>query len=114
MEYFHQISAVLSAGALGGTGTLNAKILQATTSTGAGAVTVAGKSITALTTANNGKFAVINLKSDELNVAGGFKFAALRVVSVATSDWGAFVLGLNPRYGPASDNDLADVVQIVA
>lgn len=114
MEFFHQISAILQAGTLGATGTLNAKILQATSSTGAGAVTVAGKAITALTTADNGKLAIINLKTEEMNVVGGFSFAALRVVSVATSDWGAIVLGLNPRYGPASANDLSDVDEIIA
>lgn len=116
MEYFHQISAIVMAGTLGTSATLNAKIMQATSSTGAGAVTVAGKAIAALTQAgsDSGKQAIINLKADELNVAGGFKFAAVRVVSVVTSDWGVVVLGLNPRYGPAHANDLADVDEIVA
>ena len=114
MEFWGGIYAIVYAGILGGTGTLNAKLLQATSSTGAGAATIVGKSITALTTASNDKQAVIELQPDELDVAGGFKFVALRVISVATSDWGAAVYGVFPRFGPASANDLASVAQIVA
>lgn len=112
-EYWHQLMGVVYTGILGGTGTINAKFMQATSSTGAGAVTVAGKAITQMTTGDNDKQAVINLKTDELNVAGGFKWVALKVTSVATSDWGAAVYGFNPRYGPASANDLGSVDEIV-
>lgn len=114
-EYFHQLSAVVQAGVLGGTGTLNAKLLQATSSTGANAVTIVGKAITALTQAgtDSGKQAIINLKTDELNVAGGYKWVGLRVVNVVTSDFGAAIYGFNPRFGPASANDLGSVDEIV-
>lgn len=114
-EYFHQLMAVVYAGALGTSATLNAKLLQATSSTGAGAVTIAGKAITQFTQAStdSGKQAIINLKTDELNVAGGFKYVALRVINVVTSDFGAAIYGFNPRFGPASANDLASVDEIV-
>lgn len=115
MEYWGGLMAVVYAGALGTSATLNAKLLQATSSTGAGAVTIAGKAITALTQAgtDSNKQAVINLQPDELNVAGGFKFVALRVVNVVTSDFGAAIYGVFPRYGPASANDLSSVDEIV-
>jgi len=115
-ENFHQLMAIVFAGTLGTSGTVAAKLMQATSSTGAGAVTVAGKNITTLTQAatQSDMQAVINLKTDELNVAGGFKFVALKITSVVTSDYGAVILGVNPRTGPASNNDLASVVEIVS
>lgn len=114
-EYFHQLMAVVYAGTLAASASVTAKLLQATSSTGAGAVTVAGKAITAMTTASNDKQAIIELKTDELNVAGGFKFVALKITAAtAGGDIGGAIYGLNPRYGPASANDLASVGEIVA
>ena len=34
-------------------------------------------------------------------------------VAAASSDGAGMILGLNPRYAPASDNDLASVDEIV-
>ena len=115
-EYWGALMAVVYAGTIGTSGTINAKLMQATSSTGAGAVTVAGKAITALTQAgtDSDKQAIINLQPDELNVAGGFKWVALKITSVVTSDYGGAIYGFFPRYGPASANDLASVDEIVA
>jgi len=116
MEYWHEAMAVVYAGVLGSSATLNAKLMQATSSTGANAkvVSTATHQITALTTASNDKQAIINLHADDLDVAGGFSFVALRItIATSTSDAGGAIYGLRPRFGPASANDLASVAQII-
>jgi hypothetical protein len=115
MEYWHSLLAVVYAGTLASSASVTAKLMQATSSTGAGAVTIAGKAITALTTGDNDKQAIINLQADELNVAGGFKFVALKITAAtAGGDLGGAIYGFFPRYGPANANDLASVDEIVA
>ena len=116
MEYFESAMAIILAGVLGSSASLSASLLQATSAAGANAKAVStSHAITALTTASNDKQAIINLRTDDLDVAGGFSFVALKMtVTNSTSDFGGLILGMNPRYGPASDNDLASVAQIVS
>lgn len=113
---WHELMAVVMVGTLGASSTVDAKLQQATDGTGTGAKDIAGKAITQLTDADSddNKQAVINLKSNELDVDGGFTHVAL-VVTVGTADspGAALLLGLHPRYGPASDHDLASVNEIV-
>ena len=116
MKDFERAMAVVMAGALGTSATIDAKLQQATDSSGTGAKDVTGKSITQLTEAgtDDDKQAVINVRGEELDVANGFDYVRLQViVGTATSDAGAIVLGINPRYAPASDSDLASVDEIV-
>lgn len=117
MATFESIMAVVMAGTLGTSATLDAKLQQATDGSGTGVKDITGKAITQLTEAgtDSDKQAIINCRSDELDVNNGFTHVRLTMtVAVATSDAGAIVLGLDPRYGPASDNDLATVDEIVA
>ena len=114
---FHDFMALVMAGTFGTNGTIDAKLEQATDGSGTGAKDIAGKAITQLTDAgtDDDKQAIINLRMDELDVNNTFTHFRLTVtVAVATSDMGAVVLGMSPRYGPASDNDLASVDEIVA
>jgi len=114
-EYWHQLKALVMVGTVAASGTVDAALLQATSSTGAGAKAITGKSITQMDTGSADKQAVINLKTDELDVAGGFKFVALKITTgTASVDNGGIILGFNPRQGPANDNDLASVAEIVA
>ena len=54
----------------------------------------------------------IDLKQEDLDFNNGFKFFRLSVtVGTAASLVDATVLGLDPRYGFATDNDAATVVQ---
>lgn len=113
---FEQIMAIVMAGTLGSSATLDAKLVQATDSSGTGVKDISGKAITQLTQAgtDSDKQAIIQVRADELDVAGGFRYVALvHTVGTATSDSGAVVLGLNPTYGPASDYDLSTVDEIV-
>lgn len=117
MSKFHRCMAVIMAGTLGSSATLDAKLVQATTSAGAGSKDITGKSITQLTQAgtDSDKQAVINLDAAELDLDNAFDFVAISLtVAVATSDVGALLLGLDPRNAPASDFDLASVDEIVS
>ena len=117
MKDFEALQAIIMAGTLGASATLNAKLQQATDASGTGAKDITGKAITALTQAgsDSDKQAVINLRAEELDVTNGFTHVQLSLtIAVATSDAGAIVLGHYPRYGPANDNDLASVDEIVA
>jgi hypothetical protein len=78
---------------------------------------ITGKAGTQLTQAgtDSDKQVLINVRSDDLDIANDFTHVALpAIVAVATSDVGGVVLGLDPKYGAASDNDLASVDEIVA
>ena len=113
---FKKIMAIVMAGDLGTSATLDAKLEQAQDSSGTGAKDVTGKSITQLTQAgtDSDKQAIIDLDASELDVANGFEYVRLSMtIATATSDCGGVVLGFNPRYGPANDNDLASVDEIV-
>lgn len=113
---FHQILAIVMAGTLGSSATLDAKLRQATSAAGAGAKDITGAAITQLTQAgtDSDKQAIMSLNTDALDVANGFQYVALSMtIGTATSDAGGLIIGLAPRVGPASDNDLASVDEIV-
>lgn len=116
MADFESAMAIILAGTLGTNATLDAKLVQATDSSGTGSKDITGKAITQLTEAgtDSDKQAIINCRAEELDVANGFTHVALSMtVAVATSDVGGILLGLNARSEPASDNDLASVDEIV-
>lgn len=115
---FEKLMAIVAWGTLGTAATINAKFEQATTSGGAGVKDITGKAMTeVIETASptpNDQQAIINVAGEDLDADNGFDYVRLTVtVGVATSDMGAVLLGMNPRYGPASDNDAASVVEIV-
>lgn len=113
---FHSFLAIIMAGTLGASATLDAKLEQATDGSGTGVKDVTGKAITQLTQAgtDSDKQALINLFSDELDINNGFTHVRLTMTTgVATSDSGALLLGLDPRNDIASANDAATVDEIV-
>lgn len=117
MAEYRSIMAVIMAGDLGASATLDAKLQQATDGSGTGAKDIAGKAITQLTQAgsDSNKQAIINCRADELDVNNGFTHVRLSMtIGTATSDAGAVVLGMDSAYGPEDANDLATVDEIVA
>jgi hypothetical protein len=103
MADFGSVLAVVFAGDLGSSATLDAKLEQATSSGGAGAKDVTGKAITTLTQAgtDSNKQAAINCRADELDVANSFTHVRLSMtVATATSDCGGAIFGLDARYAP--------------
>ena len=113
---FESFLAIITAGVLGASATLDAKIQQATSSGGANAKDVTGKAITQMVKAtDDNKIAEINLRADELDVNGGFTFIRVSAtVGTAASLIAVHLLGFDPHYGPASDNDSTSVKEIIA
>jgi hypothetical protein len=111
----HGLLAVVQTGVLGTLATVDAKLQQATDSTGAGAKDVAGRAITQIVKATgDNKQALINLKPEELDTINGFGFVRVALtVGVAASITGAQLLGVNPRFAPADAANQAAVVQVV-
>jgi len=116
MGAFESIMAVVMAGTLGSSATLDAKLEQASDSSGTGAKDITGKSITQLTQAgtDSDKQAIINCRATELDIDNSFNHVRLSItVGTATSDAGGLVLGGHARHCPASDNDSSTVDEIV-
>ncbi len=127
MGKFDQLMAVLSVGTFPDTGsTIDFKLQQATTSGGAGVKDITSKAITQIASGSpavSDKQAVINLRSEELDLANGFRYVKAVATGadsdspadspVTTIDYGALLIAFGARYGPAYDNDLASVVEIV-
>ena len=111
----HGLLAVVQTGVLGTLATVDAKLQQATDSTGAGAKDVAGRAITQIVKATgDNKQALINLKPEELDSVNGFGFVRVALtVGVAASFTGAQLLGVNPRFAPADAGNQAAVVQVI-
>lgn len=112
---YHGIVAQLAVGAFGAAATVDAKLRQATDAAGTGAKDIAGKAITQLVAAGgNNRQALIECRSDDLDQTNGFAFVALSVtVGTAATLLFAELLGVNPRYMPASAFNQAGVAQIV-
>ncbi len=111
---FPSLMAIVQAGALGTSATLDFKLVQATDSSGTGAKDITGKAITQLTDAgsDDDKQAIINCREDELDIANDFTHVRLSItVAVATSDGAGIILGHAPGTEPATD--LASVDEIV-
>lgn len=117
MTKWDRLLAIIMAGDLGASATLDAKLRQATDSSGTGAKDISGKAITQLTQAgtDSDKQALINLRAEELDVNNGFNHVQLSMtIGTAASDAGAIILGLDPRYPPAVDSDAASVDEVVS
>lgn len=113
---FHAYMAVIVAGVLGAAATLDGKIEQATDAAGTGAKDVTGKAMAQFTKAgaDDNKQAVINLRPADLDLDNGFDhFRVTLTVGAAASLVSAVVLGLTPRDGLASANDVSTVDEIV-
>lgn len=115
LSAFQSIMAIVMAGTLGASATLDAKLEQAQDASGTGAKDVAGSNITQLVKASDDdKQAAIECWAEDLDIANDFTHVRLSMtVGTATSDCSAIVLGMNSRYGPASDYDAASIAEIV-
>lgn len=127
MGLFDQLMAILLLGTFPDTGTtIDFKLQQATTSGGAGVKDITDKAITQIAAGSpavSDKQAVINLRAEELDLDNGFRYVKAVATGadsdspadspVNTIDYGAVLIGFGARYGPAYDNDLATVAEIV-
>lgn len=113
---FRRLQAIIMAGTLGSSATIDAKLFRAEDASGTNPTDITGASITQLTQAgtDSDKQAIINYdtQGEEGNAK---KFIGLSVtVGVAASDMGALLLGFDPFQAPASSDDLASVDEIVS
>lgn len=115
MALFHSLVALIGTGVMGASGTLDAKLQQATSAAGAGVKDITGKAITQIVKASgDNKQAMIELRDTDLDVNNGFAFVRLQVtVGTAASLINAALIGFNPVYQSAVPYDQAGVVQIV-
>ena len=111
----HGFLAVVQTGVLGTAATVDAKLQQATDTSGTGAKDIAGRAITQIVKATgDNKQVLINVKPEELDTVNGFSFVRVTVtVGVAASITGAQLLGVNPRFAPADAANQAAVVQVI-
>jgi len=110
---YYSIMAILTVGDIVATGTVDAKLQQATDSGGTGAKDVSGSDITQLTAAgtDSNKQVIINCTADDLDVANSFTHVRLSVtLGTAGADMGAVVLGHDARSQPATDLSTVDEV----
>lgn len=115
MKLFGAALVTALVGDVAATGTVDIELEQATDASGTGSKTISGKSITQLGATDDNKQTLINLRSEELDTANDFThFRVKYTPTTAASIAGVAVLGMDPRYAPASDNDLASVAQIVS
>lgn len=118
MANYRSLLAVIAVGAMTTSGTVNAKLQQATDASGTGAKDITGKAITALTEAgeDDNKQALINVRAEDLDVNNGFTHVQLSITTaVAASLTAGLLLGFDDkRYGSASADDAASVDEIVA
>ncbi len=117
MVDYRSIMVIILAGALGASATVDAKLQQATDSSGTGAKDVTSKAITQLTKAgtDDNKQVIINCRADELDIDGGFTHVRLSMtVATAACLLGAVVLGMDRRHGYQDAGDLTTVDEIVA
>jgi len=114
---FGAFLAIIMAGDMGASATIDAKIEQASDSSGTGAKDVSGLAITQLTKAgtDDNKQALINIQHADLDINNGFDyFRVSMTVATAACDAGAIVLGFDPRKGAATANDLSTVDEVVS
>lgn len=117
MQDWFALLAIILAGDLVSTATLDAKFEQATDSSGTGAKDVSGSAITQLTQAgsDSNKQVLVNLNTGDLDFNNGFRFVRLSLtLGTAGGDVGAVVVGLDRRYGAATDGDAATVDEVVS
>jgi hypothetical protein len=112
---WHSMLAVIQTGVMGASATIDAKLRQATDSSGTGAKDVTGRAVVQiLKAAGDSKQALINMRCDEIDTNNAFTHVALTVtVGTAASIYNALLLGMNPRFAPGSDANPAAVVQII-
>jgi hypothetical protein len=108
MAKFHEVMAVLLLGSVDNT--VDFKLREADDTGGTNEQDVSGKAITQLTGSSDNKQAVLALRADECSKR--YVRARATVGNGTTNIVAAVVLGV-PRFGPATDDDLADVAQVV-
>ena len=113
---FIDFLAIVMAGTLGASATLDFKIEQAKDDTGTDAKDLSGAAVTQLTQAggDDNKQAIVQFSTEDLDTNNDFTHVrASLTIGTATSDAGATLLAYGGRYEPVSDHDADSVKEIV-
>ena len=106
----YAFSALVAVGTAGTS--VNAKIQQATDSSGTSVKDLSGSAITEID--GDGESAVIQFKPEDLDTANGFDHFRLSITTVgATAVAGGTVTAVSPRYAPLADAAKIDEVVTV-
>jgi hypothetical protein len=109
---FNNFMAIAMIGAITSTGTDDAKIQQATDSSGTGAKDITGKAITQVVAGS--VQTLINVKQDDLDVNNGFTYIRFSITpATAASLIAGLVVGFDPRYSPADGYAAATQTQVI-
>lgn len=112
MSKFHEAMFILLAGAIDST--IDFKLQSDDNSGFTTAADISGKAITQETGGDDdNKQWLINLKAEELAAGERYARASVTLGNGTTNIVGLVALGLKPRFGPASDDDLSSVSQII-
>lgn len=110
---YHRAVVVINVGDIAAGGALDAKILQATTTAGAGVKDITGKAITQLTQAGGDSDSIvcIELQTEELDVTNLFDCIALELtVTSGAVEFSYIIYGIEPRYPPVGTTNWAEIV----
>ena len=107
---FHEFFALLQCGVIDQT--VDFKLREASSSGGTYA-DISGKAITQFAATDDGKSAWINLKAEELLSTTTHIKASVTVPSGTSSLISVAIFGVRPKYGPASDDKLSTLAQII-
>ena len=112
---FFALAVILQTGVLGASATVDAKLQQATDSSGTGAKDITGKAITQIVKATgDNKQAIIQMKEADLDTENNFRYVRLSItVGTAASIVGATLLGFLSRYQSAATYNQAATVQVI-
>jgi hypothetical protein len=123
LSKFHAFAVVLATGDVGNNGTVVVKVYANTANAASGGTQLTSKVFTASNFTGSGSGTaggsyhegVINLDAGEFRDAlDGARYGYVTVTTAtATSDAAVIVLGIDPRYAPASDYDLASVLEVI-
>ena len=115
MAKFESVMFIITIGEMAATSTLDAVVKQDVAATGSDKNLGTSKAITQLINTDDDKQVIINVRAEDLDMANDFRLVTLSVtVANASVDYGVVALGFNPRYAPASDNDVSTVAEIVS
>ena len=111
-QYF-SLLALIDVGVFGSSATVDAKLRQATDSSGTGVKDITGKAITQLLAAGgNNRQAMINMKVSDLDTENAFRYVCLSItIGTAATLVSAALIGGNARMDPVSNQ--AGVAQVV-
>ncbi len=115
MRHFNRVVFEICTGVLGASATVDFVVKGDTAQGGAFATTITGKTITQIVKATgDNKQVRVEVTADEARAQGFRYLRGDLTVGTAASIVGVLVVGYEPDYFPASDNDLSSVAEIVA